>query len=125
MNKLRPIIQIALKGNDEWYLRELAKDLRDEVERLEGIAKVTFDGYREERIDVAVDPQKLIQYELTMADVSMAIRDRNTNIAGGTIKKTPREVIVRTMNEFEGPADVKRVVVRSNASGSNVKVNDI
>ena len=125
VNKLRPIIQIALKGDDEWYLRELAKDFRDEVERLKGIAKVTFDGYREERVDVAVDPQKLIQYELTMADVSMAIRDRNTNIAGGTIKKTPKEVIVRTMNEFEGPADVKRVVVRSNASGSNVKVSDI
>ncbi|MGK0367738.1 MAG: multidrug efflux pump subunit AcrB, partial [Thermoproteota archaeon] len=125
INTHRPIIKIAVMGDDEWLIRRHVRELRDELERIKGIAKVRLDGYRDEIIEVAVDKDKIIEKEVTLTEVARAIKDRNINISAGSVKDKDRELIVRTLTEYKGVKDIRRVVIRSNDFGENVKVMDI
>jgi multidrug efflux pump subunit AcrB len=126
-NKQRPILKYALSSDkvDEWRLRKVTKDLRDYLERKKGIAAINLEGYREEIVDVAVDLNKLERYELTLQEISQAISDRNINISAGNIETGTEEIQVRTLKEFENIEDIKSIVVRSNASGLQVQIQDI
>jgi multidrug efflux pump subunit AcrB len=124
-NKQRGIFKIALMGDDEWRMREVAKNLRDYLELHPGVARININGYRDEVVEVAVDPKKLNRYELTINQVSEAIRDRNINLSAGTAETKKADIMIRTQSEFVDKRDVEEVVVRSNASGAGVKVSEI
>ena len=124
-NKNRPVIRIALMSEDEAKLRVFAKDVRDDLEEIKGIARVDLDGYRNEIIDVALDPKKLEQYELTVGEVTSSIKNRNLNLSAGTLKTATGDVMVRTKSEFKDGRDVADVIVRSNLNGQSVKVKDV
>jgi multidrug efflux pump subunit AcrB len=124
-NKTRPIIKIAISGAEEARLREVSKSLRDRVELLPGIARTEITGMVDQIIDVAVDPNKLIQYDLTLQDIAQALRDRNQAISAGTLRLEKKEMMVRTNNQFESAKDVKNVIIRSNNTGASIKVSEL
>jgi multidrug efflux pump subunit AcrB len=120
----RGILLIPVSGADEGKLRVYSKMLRDEVERVHGVARVELGGYREEEIRVSIDTKRLNRFELTVGEVANAIEGRNLNLSAGKIEGTS-EIMVRTVAEFETPEDVAAVIVRSNNSGNHVKVGDV
>jgi len=124
-NKQRSIINIALLGNDEWILRSEAKKLRDRLERRDFVAKINLGGYRDEILEIQVDPVKLDRNELTLKDISNALIDRNINVSAGTAYTAEKEILVRTNTEFHTSEEVEQIVVRSNYSGSAVRIKDL
>jgi multidrug efflux pump subunit AcrB len=124
-NKQRPLIKISLMGIEERELRTQAKNLRDRLELLPGIARVNLEGFRDQAFMIEVDPNKLIQYELTMSDLSNAIKDRHISLSAGSIKTKKEEIVIRTQNEFEKVSDIENIVVRTNSLGNSVFVKDL
>ncbi len=124
-NQQQAIISVALLGNDEWELREEAKKLRDKLERLSFVANISLGGYRSEILEIQVDPVKLEKNELTLRDISYALKDRNINISAGTAYTDEKEILVRTNTEFHTKEEVEQIIIRSNYSGSSVKIKEI
>ncbi|MFQ5989572.1 MAG: efflux RND transporter permease subunit [Candidatus Methylomirabilales bacterium] len=121
-----PVITVSLAGDiDEATLREMAKDLRDELRRLPGVAAVRILGIREQQIWVEVDPGRLEQYELSLDDLRAAIAARNRNVPGGTLKTPRGEILVRTLGEAAGGEEVERIILRSTATGTPLTVGDV
>ena len=124
-NTQRSILRVALLGNTEIERRRVARDLRDQIELVPGVAKVEFSGYREEEIVVEVFVDQLNRYQLTVDEVAAAIKGRNMSLSGGKLETKDLEFLVRTKGEFERIEDIEEVVIRSNNTGANVKITQV
>lgn len=124
-NKHRGIMNVALFGDNEWVLREKAKKIRDILELDSRITAANLTGYRDEQIDIQVKEQMLSRYDMSLGEIVMAIRDRQTNISAGNIKNPIREKLIRTLVENETVEQIESVVVRSNDLGDTIRVKDV
>ncbi len=125
-SKNRPLIKVAVWGDDEMNLRRGIRDLRDFLEnKIKELSDIEFTGVRDEIIDVAIDPDKAKRLELTVGEVTQAIAKRNINLSAGEIKSPRADFSVRTSEEFVDAGDVASVIVRSNINGKNVRVKDV
>lgn len=121
-----PVITVSLAADiDEAQLRELAKNMRDELRRLPGVAGVRVLGLREQQIWVEADPARLEQFGMSLDDVRAAIAAHNRNVPGGTLKTPRGEILVRTLGEAVGAEEVERIILRSAATGTAVTVADV
>ena len=124
-NTHRSILKIALTGKDEMLVRRIAKDLRDKIELVRGIAKAELRGYRNEEVLVEVSPKKLNRYQVTVDEVAEAIKGRNMNLSAGKLETPTAELLIRTRGEFESTKDIENIIVHSNNTGANVRISQI
>ncbi len=121
-----PVITLSLAGNiEESTLRDMAKDVRDDLRRIPGVAAAQILGIREQQIWVEVDPQRLDQYGLSLDDVRASIASHNRNVPGGTLKTARGEILLRTLGEAEGVRDVERIILRAKEAGHPLTVGDV
>ena len=121
-----PVITVSLGSHiAEDELRNIAKDIRDELKRIKDVATVRLLGTREKQIFVEVDPERLDQYGLSLDEVRAAIDKQNRNVPGGTLKTRRGEILLRTLGEAESVADVERIILRSTNTGHSLAVGDV
>ena len=121
-----PVITVALSGDiPEQELREIAKDVRDRLWRIDGVATVSIFGTRESRILIEIDPERLDQYRLSLDEIRAAVSNQNRNVPGGALKTARGEVLVRTLGVAGGVADVERMILRSTDTGHALTVGDV
>ena len=121
-----PVITVSLSGDIlERELREIAKDVRDQLRRVDGVATVSIFGIRESRILIEIDPEQLDQYRLSLDEIRAAVNNQNRNVPGGALKTARGEVLVRTLGVAAGVADVERMILRSTDTGHALTVGDV
>jgi len=121
-----PVIEVSLSGDlPESEMIEHARVLERMILDLPGISKVLRSGWRDEEIWVEVDPEKVSEYKLSLAEVVMALKRRNVSIPGGSVILGNTEKLVRTTGEFETAPEVEEVVLRANELGHWVQVKDV
>ncbi len=103
------------------YARRIERELRNR----EGITKITLSGFPEEEIEVSVRENDLRAYSLTFSEVAAAISRANLKITGGTILGPEEELLIRSDNKGYVAADLERLVVRTNDSGTVVRLGDV
>ena len=124
-NTQRSILRIALTGEDEIEMRRVARDLRDHIEHIPGIAKIELRGYRQEEFVVEVNSEKLARYHLTVDEVANAIKGRNMDLPGGRLETPEEDILIRTRGGFKNVEDIENVIIRSNNTGAHVKISQI
>ena len=113
-------------GVGEFTLREVARDLRDRLERIPGLRKAELRGARDREIRVLVDQNRAVQYDLTLAEITAIIGNNNQNFAGGSFTDPAnREIIVRGLGQFVSPERLARTVVKKNPDGSHILLGDV
>jgi HAE1 family hydrophobic/amphiphilic exporter-1 len=113
-------------GVGEFTLREVARDLRDRIERIPGLRKAEMRGARDRELRVLVDGNRAHQYDLTLAEISAVIARNNQNFAAGSLTDSDdREVTVRGLGQFVSPEGLARTVVKKNPDGSHVLLGDV
>ena len=99
--------------------------VRDRLERVPGVSRVTVYGGGERELRVVVEPEKLARYRLTVPHVIQALRAANTSISGGDIVEGKRRYVVRTEGEFTTPEQVAAVLVRSEGDRATGRVGRV
>ena len=66
----------------------LARNVMNEVKRIDGVGKAQLYG-AERAMRIWIDPQKLIGFNLTPADVNQAIASQNAQVSAGSIGDLP------------------------------------
>lgn len=113
-----PIMQVNLAGDfDLVYLKELAEDLRDELESVPEILRVDVRGGLEREVKVDVHLSRLQFYNLALQDVIDAIAAENVNIPGGSIDVGDQRFLVRVDGEFDDPELIEDLVITAEDSG--------
>jgi len=123
---LDPIMRVGLYGSDELArLRFLGEeDIKRALERIEGVAAVVVSGGLEEEIQVELDERKLASLGLSVGQVANRLAAENVNITGGSLRDGHTEYLVRTLNEFVRPEDMRSVVVQRTGDAI-VRLSDV
>ena len=123
---LDPILRIGLYGSDELArLRFLGEeDIKRALERIEGVAAVVVSGGLEEEIQVDLDERKMAALGLSVGQISNRLAAENVNITGGSLRDGQTEYLVRTLNEFVRPEDMRSIVVQRTGDAI-VRLSDV
>jgi len=124
---LDPLLRIGLTSDSlqPVMLRKLCEDiLKQEFEKLQGVAAAKIKGGEEDEIRVAVSSSSLDQLNIPIERLIQRLSAENINIAGGRINEGESEFIVRTLNEFQSIDDIREIVILSR-SGKTIRLQDI
>jgi HAE1 family hydrophobic/amphiphilic exporter-1 len=114
-----PVIWIifrTLDGNPNsinTYRTFFEDDVRQYLERVEGVADLFIGGGTEKEIHVVVKPEKLAAYGLTIDDLIRVLRAENVNVSAGNMGVGRRDYRIRTVAQFNSPEEIRNVVIRS------------
>ncbi|MBX7258301.1 MAG: efflux RND transporter permease subunit [Candidatus Hydrogenedentes bacterium] len=113
-----PIVLVSLKGNVGLpVLNEVAEDLEDLIEAVPGVLDAQIIGGVEREIQIEVDPDRVAQYGISMADLVEITRLENVNTPGGTMDLGEAKFLMRTPGEFKTPDELTGLVVKMGPEG--------
>lgn len=107
-----------------------ARNINNEIRRVPGVGKVQFFG-AEAAMRVWIDPQKLLGYGLSVADVNAAIGAQNMQVPAGSFGSRPGSseqeltATIAVKGTLSTPEEFGQIVLRSNNDGSKVTLADI
>ncbi len=121
-----PVLTLALSANaSPRDLTEFAdKTLRRELESLSGVGEVTLIGGRPRQVNVWIDPEKLIKYAMSAAEVERTLRTQNLELPSGRVESGARQLTLRTRGRVENVKQFEDLFVGTR-DGSQVRVRDV
>ncbi|MDB5244567.1 MAG: family efflux pump [Parcubacteria group bacterium] len=82
----QPVLIVAVSGNlAPAELTALGESVSDEIKRVSGVSRVTVSGVRARQVSVIVKQERLRQYNLSLTDVTNAIRAAGVTSPAGSL----------------------------------------
>lgn len=120
-----PIMQVNVSGQyDLVRLKQVAEDLKDEIEEIPAVLEVQLSGGLEREVKVDVELAKLKYYGLSFQDVIDAISFENITIPGGNIDVGNIKYLVRVPGEFRNTRPIEDIVILTR-NGQPIYVRDV
>ena len=120
------VISVAVFADtDEASLLELANRMRDQLQALPEITKVTLANSRPYEIGIEVSEDNLRAYGLTFDQVTAAVRASSLDLPAGSVRTDAGDVLVRTESRRYRPNEFASITVVTRQDGSQVKLGEI
>jgi multidrug efflux pump subunit AcrB len=120
------VMMVSVFGDvPERTLKEFAKQVRNDIVTLPGVSRANILGSRPYEISIEVSEFTLQEYDLTLAEIGMAIRRGSLDLPAGSIRAESGDITVRTKGQAYVGRDFEDIVVRTNADGTRVLLKDI
>lgn len=107
----------------------MSRNVANELRRVPGVASVQMFG-SERAMRIWVDPDKLLGFSLTAADLTTAIQEQNAQVAAGRIgaapspsQRTTASLLIR--GQLSTPEAFGEIVLRAEPDGSTVRLRDV
>jgi len=121
-----PAISVSIRSDaDERTLKAALREMRRELESLPGMGTIVENGIVTDEITVEVQPGTLIEHNLSIADISLAIDRAMTELPAGSVRTGTANVSIRTMGADETAAEVREIVVKALPGGQALRVRDV
>ncbi|MEM1070127.1 MAG: efflux RND transporter permease subunit, partial [Planctomycetota bacterium] len=119
-------VQVAIYGDvDVWTLRQLAEQLRDQLQSHEQITQVELRRVPAYVTHVEIPRQRLREYGLTLPDVANVIRTSSRDVAAGSVQTSAGEVLLRVKARKQWAEDFAALEVVSGREGPAVRLGDL
>ncbi len=120
-----PIVVFSLSGTCGLVcLKDIADDLKDEIEGITGVLEVDITGGLEREIRVEIIPDKLTYYGVSVTDLQRVVSSENLNTSGGAIRLGDGRFQLRIPGEFKTPDEIYGLVVGTH-EGEPVYLKDL
>lgn len=122
-----PIIQMTLRaGEDEEVLHKLARDLEQELAKLDGVANITVSGTVIKDVIVRLDQEKIQEHGLTQNDIVQAISAQQISLPGQMVKTGEKELTTRIISTIDSADAIKDIFLTVNPlTGEEITVGDV
>ena len=127
-------LMVLMMSSDTIGTEEIAdyveRNIKPEIQRIDGVGEARLFG-SQRAMRVWVDPKKLQNYNLSMAEVSSAISTQNAQISAGSLgdlPNVPGQTITATITaegQLKTAEEFGNIIVRANTDGSNVYLKDV
>jgi Cu(I)/Ag(I) efflux system membrane protein CusA/SilA len=107
-----------LRSMQDWYLKY-------QLTSVAGVAEVASVGGFVKQYQVTVDPTKLRAYNLSIAEVGMAIQKSNGEVGGRSIEMAEKEFILRVRGYIQSLDDLRKVAVGVGANGVPILLGEV
>jgi cobalt-zinc-cadmium resistance protein CzcA len=108
---------MELKTLQDWVLEKQFKSVPNVVD------VVSFGGTTRE-YQVRVDPDKLVSYGLSLAQVEQQLGNNNVNAGGSFVEAGLQEINVRSLGLLRNVDDIEQTVVKTQ-NGTPIRIGDI
>jgi heavy metal efflux system protein len=105
------------KALEDWSLEKAFKGVP-------GVVDVSSFGGPTKEYQVALDPDKLVAYGLSISQVEQQLASNNTNGGGSFIEEGAQQINVQTLGLYKSVHDIEETVVKT-LNGAPVKIKDI
>ncbi len=120
-----PIVVFSLSGTcGIACLKEVAEDLKEDIESIQGILEVDVTGGLDREIRIEVEPDKLAYYRISITDFQRVVSDENQNTSGGSITLGDGRYQLRVPGEFKKPEELLNLIMTSH-QGKPVYLKDL
>ena len=108
----------------------VGSNVQDPISRVTGVGEVMLFG-APHAMRVWLDPNKLINYQLTVSDVSAAIEAENADISAGQLGGAPAvagqqvNATILVQSRMTTPEEFADILLKVNADGSQVRLSDV
>ena len=106
-------------------LRNVAESVREDLLTLPEITLVNLLGVTDYEISIELKPQTLDQYNLSLSDVSLAIRQGSVDISAGNIKTVDGDILVRTDGQAYTQQEFSNIPIITQLGADPILLSDI
>ena len=112
-----PIIWMVLmttpdnKGHINQFKTFFEDNVRQHLERINGVGSLLVFGGTDTTLDVVIDAQKMARYNISINQIITSIRRSNQNISAGILGMAKKNYRIRTINQFQTPGDALDMVI--------------
>lgn len=118
------------KGYENKYNAMELRTIQDWIVRrqllsVKGVAEVSSFGGLLKQYEIAVIPEKLMAYGITISDVFDALEKNNQNTGGSYIEKGPTILFIRSEGLVGTIDDIQNIVVKNLPNGMPLLIRDV
>ena len=123
-----PVMELTLASDRRSlvWLRDWTDNwLVERLSAVPGTAGAEVVGGLQREIRVHLDPERMNAYGASPQQVAAAVRDANRQIFAGRVTVNAREIIARTVGEYEDLDEIRETVIARGTDGALVRVRDV
>lgn len=113
-NDAQAVVSLAISSDTldmETLTERVEVDLAPLFLSIPGVADVSLNGERQRVMRVSVDPLRLTSFNLSMTEVSAALRLAPFDVPAGSVKSQDQELIVRADATSVSTQDIEQIVI--------------
>jgi len=122
----QPILMYTISApRDVMELTESVENLiQERIESADGVGEVFMWGSRTPQVLVSIDPTRLRAYNISVTDVTNAVRSQNQELPGGNLIEGERTFGLRTMSKLTEVEQFNDIVITTR-NGFPIKIRDV
>ena len=106
-----PVIRVVLSGPFSLRrLQNLAEDLQDRIESIQGVLEARITGGLEREIHVEFDLDRVGAYNVPFSSIVSSVTQGNVNMPGGSMDIGEAKYLVRVPEDFKHPSEIFSIV---------------
>ncbi|HWA24873.1 MAG TPA: efflux RND transporter permease subunit [Lacunisphaera sp.] len=107
-----------LRSMQDWFLRY-------QLASVDGVAEVASVGGFVKQYQITVDPHRLHAYNLSIAQVAMAVQRSNGEVGGRSVEMAEKEFILRVKGYASSVEDLRKVAVGTGPGGTPILLGEV
>ncbi|HXX57138.1 MAG TPA: CusA/CzcA family heavy metal efflux RND transporter [Thermodesulfovibrionales bacterium] len=113
-------------GHDLSQLRSLQDwNIKLALESVPGVSQVASLGGFVKQYQIAIDPNRLSAYDVSLMKVMDAVRKSNNDVEGRVLEMSGVEYMVRGRGYIKGVKDIEDITVGTNGAGTPIFLRDV
>lgn len=122
----QPILMYSVSApRDVMELSDMVETLiQKRLESADGVGEVFMWGSRQKQIKINVNPDRMKAFDLSVTQVSNAVRAQNQEQPGGSLVEGAKTLGVRTLSKLTEVSQFNEIVI-ANRNGFPIKIKDI
>jgi multidrug efflux pump subunit AcrB len=124
---VRQTISFAISGESIplSVLKQIGRQVENDLRAIPGISQIEVTGYPDEEIEIALDEDQLLAYNISFSEVAQKVASSNLLITGGTIKTDSEEYLIRANNRLYYADELSSIAVKALPDGRKLLLSDI
>ena len=99
--------------------------VRRQLLRVNGVADVSSFGGKLKQYEIAIDPNKLKSYNISIVDVFTALENNNQNTGGAYIEKQATVLYIRSEGLIGSMEDINTISIKNTLNGTPLFIKDV
>jgi hydrophobic/amphiphilic exporter-1 (mainly G- bacteria), HAE1 family len=122
----QPVLQYVISAprNITDLTTQVENLIQERIESADGVGEVFLYGARRKEVKIFINPERMRAFNLSVTDVTNAVRAQNQELPGGNLIEGPRTLGVRTLSKLARVEDFADIVIATR-NNYPVKVRDI
>lgn len=112
-----PYDATALREIQDWIIKP-------QLALVPGVTEINTIGGFDKQYHVTPSPRKMLEFNVSMNDITNALHSNNSNRGAGYIERNGQQLLVRSPGQLNSIEDIEQVVIK-NLSDIPVKISDV